>query len=209
MTAVIDASMNTNMHSAFKREILRLRDGLGKTDLSDAHATEGLSRRYTFFSVTLHQHHQGEDTFQWPNIRPKANPQEIVVLDAMEAEHRALACVLGAVDEDFKTLSVNSDKDHIAAQLDELGTVLSGHAQHEEREGVPLVQKYLEEDDFKAFVKFSRDSEDASLVLPWVSDGATPTEVASTWAMIPAPVRLFLKPMLTRKYTKFTQECGV
>jgi len=123
--------------------------------------------------------------------------------------HGALASVLDAVDEEFKNLSVKSDKDHIAARLDELGAVLSGHTQHEEREGVPIVQKYIEEDDFKAFVKFSRHSEDASLVLPWVSDGATPTEVASTWGMIPAPVRLFVKPMLTRKYTKFTQNCGV
>jgi len=208
MTA-IDTSMNTNLHSAFKREILRLRDGLRKADLSDAKATEGLARRYKFFSVTLHHHHQGEDTFLWPNVRWKANPQESLVLDAMEAEHGALASVLGAVDEEFKNLSVKSDKDHIAARLDELGAVLSGHTQHEEREGVPIVQKYIEEDDFKAFVKFSRHSEDASLVLPWVSDGATPTEVASTWGMIPAPVRLFVKPMLTRKYTKFTQNCGV
>jgi hemerythrin-like domain-containing protein len=208
MTA-IDTSMNTNLHSAFKREIVRLRDGLRKADLSDAKATEGLARRYKFFSVTLHHHHQGEDTFLWPNVRPKANPQESLVLDAMEAEHGALASVLGAVDEEFKNLSVKSDKDHIAARLDKLGAVLSGHSQHEEREGVPIVQKYIEEDDFKAFVKFSRHSEDASLVLPWVSDGATPTEVASTWGMIPAPVRLFVKPMLTRKYTKFTQNCGV
>jgi hemerythrin-like domain-containing protein len=209
MSAMADASMNTNMHSAFKREILRLRDGLLKADLSDAQTAAGLARRYQFFSVTLHQHHQGEDTFLWPNTRPKATPREIVVLDAMEAEHEALASVLGAVDEDFKTLSVSSDKDQIAARLDELRTVLSGHTQHEEREGVPIVQKYIEEDDFKAFVKFSRNGEDASLVLPWVSDGATPTEVASTWGMIPAPVRLFVKPMLTRKYTRFTQECGV
>jgi len=209
MTAMADARMNTNMHSAFKREILRLREGLHKTDLSDVRATAGLARRYTFFSVTLHHHHEAEDTFLWPNVRPKASPQETVVLDAMEAEHGALASVLGAVDEDFRSLSVRSDKDQIAARLDELRTVLSGHTEHEEREGVPIVQKHLEEDDFTAFVKFSRTGQDASLVLPWVSDGATPTEVASTWGMIPAPVRLFVKPMLTRKYTRFTGECGV
>jgi hemerythrin-like domain-containing protein len=209
MTAMKDASTNTNMHSAFKREILRLRDGLRKADLSDAKTTEGLARRYKFFSVTLHHHHQAEDTFLWPNTRPKADPQDILVLDAMEAEHEALASVFGAVDEDFKALSVNSDKDQIAARLDELRTVLWGHTQHEEREGVPIVQKYLEEDDFKAFVKFSREGEDASLVLPWVSGGATPAEVASTWGMIPGPVRLFVKPVLTRKYTRFTEECGV
>ena len=145
MPAMKDTSMNTNMHSAFTREIGRLRDGLLKADLSDAKATQGLVRRYKFFSITLHQHHEGEDTLQWPVIRPRANPQEITVLDAMEAEHGALASVLGAVDEDFKTLSASSDKDQIAARLDELDTVLSGHTQHEEREGVAIVQKYFEE----------------------------------------------------------------
>jgi iron-sulfur cluster repair protein YtfE (RIC family) len=209
MTAMKDASMNTNMHSAFKREILRLREGLLKADLSDARAAGGLARRYTFFSATLHRHHEAEDTFLWPNIRPKADPQEILVLDAMEAEHESLASVLAAVDEDVKALSAQSDKGQISARLDELRTVLSIHTQHEEQEGIPIVQKYLEEDDFKAFVTFSREGEDASLVLPWVSDGATPAEVASTWGMIPGPVRLFVKPMLTRKYTRFTQECGV
>ena len=104
---------------------------------------------------------------------------------------------------------MSSDKDQIAGRLEELLEVLSGHTQHEEREGVPIVQKYLEEDDFKAFVKFNRSGEDSSLVLPWVSDGATPIEVGSTWGMIPAPVRLFVRPMLTRKYVKFTQDCGV
>jgi hypothetical protein len=209
MPAMKDASMNTNMHSAFKREILRLRDGLLRSDLSDGRATEGLARRYSFFSVTLHHHHLGEDRFLWPNVRPNASPQEVAVLDAMESEHEALASVLGAVDQDFGTLSVSSDKDQIAARLDELLEVLSGHTRHEEREGVPIVQKYLGEDDLKAFVTFNRSGEDSSLVLPWVSDGATPTEVESTWGMIPAPVRLFVKPVLTRKYTKFTQDCGI
>lgn len=209
MTAERDVSMNANMHSAFKREILRLRAGLLAADLGDARATGGLARRYKFFSVTLHRHHLGEDTYLWPNVRPKASPQEISVLDAMEAEHGALASVLDAVDEDFRTLSASSERTHIAARLDELRTVLSGHTEHEESEGVPIVQKYIEDDDFKAFAHFSREGEDASLVLPWVSDGASPTEVESTWGMIPAPVRLFVKPMLTRKYVKFTKDCGV
>jgi hypothetical protein len=119
MTAMTDARMNTNMHSAFKREILRLRDGLRKADLGDTKATEGLARRYKFFSVTLHQHHQGEDTFLYPNIRPKANPLEIVVLDAMEAEHGALACLLGSLEP----------REHLWTTVDEgvvLGPVATG-----------------------------------------------------------------------------------
>lgn len=30
------------------------------------------------FTVTLHQHRQGEDTFLRPNIRPKADPGAVI-----------------------------------------------------------------------------------------------------------------------------------
>ena len=46
-------------------------------------------------------------------------------------------------------------------------------------------------------------------MLAWVCDGATPAQIDSTWAMLPGFVRVFVKPMSTRKYAKFTAECGV
>ena len=62
MSAMNDTSMNTNMHAAFKREIARLKAGLAAADLSNDAARSGLAARYTFFSETLHHHHEGEDT---------------------------------------------------------------------------------------------------------------------------------------------------
>ena len=58
-------------------------------------------------------------------------------------------------------------------------------------------------------MKFTRGAPNSSLILPWMCDGADPAVQASTWGTIPAPVRLFVKPMMTRKYVAFTKECGV
>jgi hemerythrin-like domain-containing protein len=202
-------AMNANMHSAFKREIVRLRNGLSTVNLADDRARAGLVRRYEFFSATLHHHHQGEDRYLWPTVKERALPAEQVVIDAMEAEHETLGKALGRTDASFADLSTASDTTLIAAQLDDLMNVLTGHCAHEERDAVPIVRKYVTEHDLKEFMAFNRAAKDSNLVLPWVCDGATPGEEQSTWGMIPAPVRLFIKPMFTRKYNKFSAACGV
>ncbi|NQU36700.1 MAG: hypothetical protein HQ526_03775, partial [Actinobacteria bacterium] len=87
--------------------------------------------------------------------------------------------------------------------------VLTQHCADEEANGIRIVQRYVTEADVKEFMKFTRESEYANLVLPWVCDNAEPDVEQHTWGMIPAPVRLFLKPMMTRKYDAFSRECAV
>lgn len=205
----MDASMNTNMHRAFVREVTRLRRAVRAADWSDPSATAGVARRFEFFSGTLHHHHEGEDTYLFGRVRNRATPEEVVVLDAMDAEHGALKAALDTLDEDFRSLGPDSDGPAIAAHFDELETVLAGHCAHEERTGVPIVQKYITADDLKEFMKFTRSGKDSTMVLAWVCDGATPEQVASTWGMMPSFVRLFVKPISNRKYHAFQAECGV
>ncbi|MDQ1248211.1 MAG: hypothetical protein QG597_2583 [Actinomycetota bacterium] len=209
MSAMRDASMNTNMHAAFLREISRLQSGLATADLGDAAVRAGLARRYQFFSQALHHHHQGEDTYLFPGVRSKASPAEQAVLDEMDAEHEGLVDTLAVLDDQFSHLDQSTDKAAVTARLDELSQVLSAHAAHEERDGVPIVQKYISDEDFNAFMKFNRGAPDASLIMPWMCDGADASVQAATWGNLPAPVRIFLKPIMTRKYSKFTKECGV
>lgn len=209
MSAMSDASMNTNLHSAFKREIARLKVGLDATDLANADARSGLATRYQFFSQTLHHHHEGEDTYLWPKVRPKADSDEQLILDEMEAEHQDLVGNLDALDKQFAQLAESTDKQSVAAQFDTLLELLATHCSHEEQDGVPIVQKYLTDDDFKAFMKYNRATPDSWLIFPWVCDGADSTAQSQTWGHLPPPVRIIMKPMMTRKYAKFTQKCGV
>lgn len=205
----VDFTINANMHAAFLREVDRLQQAVRTVDLTDSAATSGLSRRYEFFSVTLHAHHEGEDKFLWPLALAKATPQEAVVLNAMTAEHESLSAALADLDDGFGQLGTGSDTASLSAGLDRLRSILVGHCAHEERDAVPVVQKYVTREDLKAFMAFTREQPDSTMVLAWVCDGATPAQVDSTWGMLPGFVRVFVKPMSTRKYDKFTQECGV
>lgn len=209
MSAMNDTSMNTNMHAAFKREIARLKAGLAATDLSNDVARTGLAARYTFFSETLHHHHEGEDTYLFERVKPRANPAQVAVLDQMEAEHAQMLEVLTVLDQEFSSLGSASDTVAIDNQLDALLTVLGQHCEHEEREGIAIVQEHITEADMKEFMKFNRSGAQANYVLPWVCDGADEAVQTSVWGMIPAPVRVFLRPQLTKKYDKFSRECGV
>lgn len=204
-----DFSMNTNLHHAFKREVARLRKGVQRVDLADRAATEGLARRFAFFSATLHHHHQGEDQYLFDRVRPRATPEEVAVLDAMDAEHGALKLALDRLDHDFRTLSPDSDPATIAADFDELHTVLDAHCAHEERAGVPIVQKHVTSEDLKEFMTYTRSAPDSMMVLAWACDGATSEQEASTWGMLPPFVRVFVKPLSTRKYRAFTAACGM
>jgi len=201
--------MNTAMHAAFQRELQRLSRAVAAVDRSDPVATSGLQRRFRFFAGTLHTHHVGEDEYLWPVALERATPEEKAVLRSMAAEHDALAAALDRARAGVAALSPDSDIPALRAHLDDLAKVLSGHCAHEERDAVPVVAKYASPEDFTKLMKHARSAEDADLVLPWVCDGA-PAEVAdATWGMLPGFVRMMVKPMTTRKYNKFTAECGI
>lgn len=209
MTVMEDASMNTNLHAAFKREIARIKSGLQRIDLADTNARQGLARRYEFFSQSLHHHHQGEDRYLTGTVRSSADPAEVEVLDQMESEHQTMLATLNLLDEQFTSLSAESDKAAISDNFDLLLSSLSQHCDHEEAVGVPIVQKYLTEDAYKEFMQYNRKAPNASLVFPWVCDGADPAVASQTWGVLPGPVRLIVKPMMSRKYQRFTADCGV
>lgn len=204
-----DFAMNSNIHAALKREVARLRDALDRLDLADAGQRGGYARRYGFFSDTLHHHHHGEDEFLFPKVRPRVQPEEAVILDAMAAEHHTLQSSLSRLDEDFAKLGESSDKVRFREHFDELLAVLEGHCTHEERDGVPVIARYITEEDMKPFHQYNRTNPNGAMVLAWVCDGATRQQAESTWSMMPGFVRLFVRPIANRRYARFTAECGV
>lgn len=209
MTSKPDAEMNAVMHSAFKREILRLRDAVTRADLNEQTTRDGIVARYRFFAVTLRDHHVGEDTYLWPDVLGRVTPAEAVIIRAMEDEHEALASALEALDQEFDTFSEASDPRVIADKFDTLHLVLTGHCQHEERDGVPIVLKYLSDESAKGFEKYNRQRDNTAMTLAWICDGATPHEQQTTWGVVPGPVRMIMKPLGDRRYRKFSAACGV
>lgn len=211
MSKTVDFSMNTLLHRSLKREIVRIQQGL-KDAQSQGAIPVGLIRRWQFFSGQLKQHHEAEDTYLWPLVEQRSKDQaELVVMSAMEAEHAAMHHKLDELDAAFAKAADGEsvDLDVVASHLNELSEIVAGHCDHEERDAVPLLEKYVRHDDLGDFQKFTRSGPDSMLVFPWVSDGATEADKKAVWGVLPGPVRLFLRPMMNRKYDKFLEEVKV
>jgi iron-sulfur cluster repair protein YtfE (RIC family) len=127
------------VHRTFREEFAALaRETAGAGDGSRDAALEdqlGLMLR------VLHEHHTGEDTMMWPLVRSRA-PESAAVLDAMEAEHEELDPLIERAGDTRVPLAERADA------LAGLSERLTAHLDREEREALPLVERYLTGGEF-------------------------------------------------------------
>jgi hypothetical protein len=191
----VDFAMNGMLHRAMLREIDRVQALVAGGDTAMAR------RRFTFLSQVLHQHHEGEDTYLFPVIRRRStDPGELATLDALEAEHEQMHAALDACDADFAGNGPLPDS--TGSDLKGLKFVLAAHCAHEEADGERILAEHITADDLKAFNAANRKSEHAMLVFPWIADGGSAAD-QKVFDVLPAPVRLFMKPVMTRKYRAY------
>ncbi|MEZ5185366.1 MAG: hemerythrin domain-containing protein [Candidatus Nanopelagicales bacterium] len=188
----VDFAMNGMLHRAMLRELDRIEALIGAGD------TAGARKHWRFFSQNLHQHHENEDKYLWPMIRQRSTDAgELATVDAMEAEHGQLHGALDVCDSDFAGAGALPDDatKHVRA----LRLVLAAHSAHEEADAERILAKYVTAPDLKPFNDANKKSPNAMLVFPWIADGGSASDQA-VFDVLPGPVRLFLKPMMNRKY---------
>ncbi len=191
----VDLAMNAMMHRAFLRELDRVQGYVESGDADDAR------RHYQFFSELLHQHHEGEDTFLFALARQRSTDDaELVTLDALEAEHEHLHAALDTCDADFA--GEGPLPEGTVAHLKGLRMVLAAHCAHEEADGQRILERHLNKADLKPFNDFNRQGELSMMVFPWIADGGSPAD-QKVYDVLPRPVRLFLKPVMQRKYRAY------
>jgi hypothetical protein len=111
------------------------------------------------------------------------------LLDAMEAEHAAIDPLLAAID------AALADRDSGPGRLgelaDALATALRGHLDHEEKEGLPLIDTTITAEQWQAFGAEGAKliSADVSRFMPWMLEGAAPEVTASVLGLLPPPVQ--------------------
>ena len=91
------------------------------------------------FKSFLHIHHAAEDVALWPVMRKAlaACPDELALLDAMEAEHAAIEPMLRAIDATLADR--NSPVAVLGSLTDALAAVLRGHLKHEEDQTLAVI----------------------------------------------------------------------
>jgi len=194
----VDFTFMYAAHDAFSRDLRRLAAAVEAGRIAEPAVRAG----WATFTRQLHFHHTAEDRWLWPALRDKVTqPNEISVLDAMEAEHLRIDPLLARVDARMTAGDAAALADDVAA----LGSTLSAHMEHEEDQALPLVDAHLGPDGWAEFGKTAGRSEGlrgAAELFPWMLDGA-PAEISRrVLGMLPPPVRLVYRAMWRPRYAR-------
>lgn len=186
-TFKLDMTMMLTVHNAFRRELERIARICARTD-DDPRRILRTAVGWRMFKTYLRIHHTTEDETVWGLMERQlaGRPGDLALLEAMEAEHAAIDPLVGAID------AALADRDQGPARLgglvDRMATTLGAHLEHEEAEGLALVDSTLNEQEWANFaaVHLKRVGEDVGTYLPWLLDGASEEWVDTVLSRLPS-----------------------
>ena len=200
-----DMTMMYAMHDALRRELGQIAHVTARPDDDPKHILR-TAAGWEMFKFYLQVHHTAEDDLLWPAMR-KALPDDsdgVALLDAMEAEHSAIDPLLAAIDATL------ADRDSAPQRLgeltDALASALRGHLDHEEADGLALIDATVTAEQWQAFgvEGGKRIADDVWRFVPWMLEGATPDVTAAVLGRFPAPLQQAYRDEWQPAYAKLT-----
>ena len=171
----LDMTMMLLVHDAFRRDL----ELVATTTIR----CEGWDR----FAKLLHLHHTAEDEALWPVLRNSlvGHPDDLALVDEMEAQHAALDPRLEAIESSF------DGGEPAPRARAELATLLTEHLVEEETRALPLIDRTLSDEEWMQFGQASAAmiGPDMPVFLPWMLDGADDDRTKAALALLPGPAQ--------------------
>jgi iron-sulfur cluster repair protein YtfE (RIC family) len=190
MSDRLDMTAMHAMHRALRRELEYLAKIAARAD-DDPRQILVNAAGWEMFKKALHVHHGAEDEALWPPMRQALadRPDDLALLDAMEAEHAAIDPLIETIDAALTDREAGPER--LAATIDELVSALTAHLKHEEDQTLPLVDATVTLQQWQHFgqVHGARTGPDAPRLTPWILDGADEQTTATILGFLPDPVR--------------------
>lgn len=185
-TYKLDMSMMLAVHGALRRELEQIARVAARPG-DDPRRILSTALGWERFKTYLRVHHTAEDDTVWPVMEQAlaGKPDDLALLEAMEAEHAAIDPLLLAVDAAL--VDRERGPGLLGGLVGSLITVLGSHLKHEEAEGLPLIDATMTPAQWSAFGvdHRTRIGKSAPEYLPWVLDGASDEIIASILGHIP------------------------
>jgi iron-sulfur cluster repair protein YtfE (RIC family) len=146
----LDLSTMHATHDAVRQELEHIARVTVRIDDDPRRVLRTASGWRTFKRI-VRGHHRAEDEVLWPALRRHFahRPGELVLLEAMEAEHAAIGQLIGTIDE--LLAGPAADLVRLGSLTDSLVTGVNGHLEHEEQAVLPLIRQTLTTTEWAAF----------------------------------------------------------
>ncbi|MBN0048307.1 hemerythrin domain-containing protein [Streptomyces actuosus] len=186
----LDMTMMFAIHDALRRELERIARITARVDEDPRHVLS-TAVGWELFKKFLTIHHTSEDVTVWPVMQQAlaGRPDELALLDAMEAEHAVIDPLLA--DIDAALADRDSGPERLGGLTDTLYTSLSHHLDHEEREALALMDLTMTQEQWAAFSaeQRTRVGEDSRRYLPWLLDDMAAAKLAAVLGKMPEQLR--------------------
>ena len=185
-----DMGMMFTIHNALRRDLERITRITARVDDDPRHVLSA-AVGWEMFKNNLTIHHTAEDRTLWPVMQQVLadRPDELALLDAMEAEHAVIDPLLAGIDAALADR--DSGPERLAGLTEALHDGLRLHLDHEEREALTLMDTTLTKEQWALFGKdqSGRHADDIPTYLPWLLDGVSAAKLAEFLGNMPAPMR--------------------
>ena len=199
------------IHRIFRREFVAMPELVRGVRDGDVERARAVGDGVQLMLLGLHVHHSGEDALLWPKLLDRATPSADVV-HRMEAQHEAVAELVGKAElqvTGWLAAAGATERDALAATLDELRAPLFEHLDEEEAHILPLAEEHIAPEEWEQLGEHGRREFPKSklfIQLGSILEDTTPSERDAFLAKLPKPVVLMWRLVGKRQYANFTRQ---
>ena len=204
-TVPADTRMMGIVHSALRRDLVRLRLVLGTPAAQEPRRRKALAEHAIWLMDFLHHHHTGEDEGLYPLV-VRRNPDAAALCERMDVDHDTITPAmdgLRAAAERHLADPATPDSDLVAA-LAALEEPLVPHLAGEELEMMPVVSASISHGEWVEWHESMVDGSMTQLAFEghWLIDGLDQESIQVVVGPVPAVPRFILVKLLGGAYRR-------
>ena len=196
------------IHRILRHQIAEVRMLVQETPAADGPRVGAIADHLGFLLDELHMHHTTEDDLIWPKLLVSVG-LDAPLVERMEEQHQQIdvsVAEVRAATSVWRSDPTPASSSALADGIGEFLVVLEAHLDEEERDVVPLIDRFLTEAEWQEVGE--RGFEKFTPAQRWIAMGqlvevATPEEAVMMFGTLPPPVKVLWHLIGKRRYGRY------